>query len=78
MRIILLICFFTSLASFGADEMRNYPPAYISVLRDSMRSFSERDFPTAIALVDKADALHAPTPLKRMRGGAIRQPVFQL
>ncbi len=72
MRIILLLLLFTSVASLGADEaMRNYPPAYINALRDAMRSFSERDFPTAIALVDKADTLHTPTSMSLNVRGAI-------
>jgi tetratricopeptide (TPR) repeat protein len=72
MRIILLLFLFMSVASLrGADAARNYPPAYISTLRDAMRSFSERDFPTAIALVDKADTLHAPTPESLNVRGAI-------
>jgi len=71
MRITLLLCLFASAVCLGADEMRNFPPAYINALRDSMRSFSERDFPTAIALVDKADTLHPATPMSLNVRGAV-------
>lgn len=55
----------------GADAIQNYPPAYANLLRDAVRSFSERDFATAVALIDKADAIHPPTPMSLNVRGAV-------
>jgi tetratricopeptide (TPR) repeat protein len=53
------------------DPLRTYPSDYAKLLRDSMRSFSERDFATAIALIDKADTIHAPTATSLNVRGAV-------
>ena len=55
----------------AAGELGKYPPAYSNVLRDAMRSFSERDFQTSLALVDRADTIHTPTPISLNIRGAI-------
>jgi tetratricopeptide (TPR) repeat protein len=60
-----------SSVSAGAESINNYPPAYASLLRDAVRSFSERDFATAVALINKADSLHAPTPMSLNVRGAV-------
>src|SRR2546423_215704 len=38
---------------------------------DAVRSFSERDFATALVLIDKADAIHSPTPMSLNVRGAV-------
>jgi len=53
------------------NPLRNYTTEYANLLRDAMRSFSERDFATAIALIDKADTVHAPTATSLNVRGAV-------
>ena len=79
---LLALCslFLSGISSHAVeDPLRNYPADYAKLLRDAMRSFSERDFPTAIALIDKADTMHAPTATAlNVRGAvAIEQRRFE-
>ncbi|MEO7319093.1 MAG: tetratricopeptide repeat protein [Chthoniobacteraceae bacterium] len=47
--------------SFGAETPKDMPPDYIKTIQSAMRAFSSRDFKTAIALVDKSEAMYHPT-----------------
>ena len=67
----LLSAWITAGSLQAAGELAKYPPAYSNVLRDAMRSFSERDFQTSLVLVDRADTLHTPTPISLNIRGAI-------
>ena len=44
-----------------AEAPKDMPPEYIKTVQVAMRSFSSRDFKTAIALVDKAEGMYQPT-----------------
>ena len=53
------------------DPLKKVPADYAKLLRDAMRSFIERDYPTAVALIDKADTMHAPTAMSLNVRGAV-------
>ena len=50
-----------AVSGFGAEKPKDMPPAYITTVQSAMRTFGARDFKTAIALVDKAEAMYQPT-----------------
>jgi tetratricopeptide (TPR) repeat protein len=45
----------------AAEAPKDLPPAFIANVQNALRSFIARDFKTAIALVDKAEAISPPT-----------------
>lgn len=45
----------------GAENPKDMPPDYIKTVQSAMRTFSARDFKTAIALIDKSEAMYQPT-----------------
>ena len=51
----------TAVCAFAAEKPRDMPPDYIKTVQSAMRTFSARDFKTAIALVDKAEAMYQPS-----------------
>jgi tetratricopeptide (TPR) repeat protein len=72
-RLLALISVFVFGGALHAvdNPLANYPAEYAKLLRDAMRSFSERDFATAVALIDKADTIHAPTATSLNVRGAV-------
>ncbi len=58
---IACILGFTAVSSFGAEKPKDMPPDYITTVQSAMRTFGARDFKTAIALVDKAEAMYQPS-----------------
>ncbi len=51
--------------------MKGYAPGYVALLRDSMRSFSQRDFATALSIVQKAEQQYLATPMSINVRGAV-------
>jgi hypothetical protein len=45
----------TPLLQAQDDPLKGFAPAYAALMKDAVRSFSQRDFPTAVALVEKAE-----------------------
>ena len=52
---------FAVASSFGAEKPKDMPPAYITTVQSAMRTFAARDFKTALALVEKAEAMYQPS-----------------
>ena len=62
-RSLAIACLFAaaSIPFSRAENPKDMPPDYIKGVQSAMRTFAARDFKTAIALVDKAEAMYQPT-----------------
>ena len=62
-RFLPLACLAAAVAftSARAETPKDLPPDYIKTVQSAMRTFGARDFKTALALVDKAEAMYQPT-----------------
>ena len=62
-RLLSIACItaLTAAPGIGAESPKDMPPDYVKTVQNAMRTFSTRDFKTAIALVDKAEAMYQPT-----------------
>ena len=62
-RNLAIACLFAaaSIPVSRAENPKDMPPDYIKAVQNAMRTFAARDFKTALALVDKADAMYQPT-----------------
>lgn len=63
-RLFTLACLLVAVAltsSRAQTTPKDLPPDYIKTVQSAMRTFAARDFKTAIALVDKAEAMYQPT-----------------
>ena len=69
--LLSVLSFLLAPLSFAQERAADYPPAYLTLMREAMRSFSQRDFETALAFVNKADELLPPTPPSMNVRGAI-------
>ena len=62
-RLFTIACLLTAAAVpiSRSQTPKDMPPAYITTVKSAMSTFSARDFKTALALVDKAEAMYQPT-----------------
>jgi len=62
------------------DPLAGYAPGYVTLVRNAIRSFVQRDFETTLSLIDQADQIVPATPMAlNIRGAvAIEQKQFDV
>lgn len=69
--LLLLILLITGPLRAADDPLKGFSPEYQTTMRNAVRAFNLRDFPTALALMDKADSMYQATPMSLNVRGAI-------
>lgn len=67
---LLLLCAAVAQAN-PRDPLAQFPPAYQDAMKEAITAFHDRDYGTAIKVLDRADLLLAPTPLSLNTRGAV-------